>query len=207
MVVDVTNENQEYWEKILAESDLSKKEEPEIIAITAEEFNELANLEILPEEDLEHEDDPIINYRGITQDIDTLNADHSGLYETNEELRTKIDYNEPFFEGHRIIKPYASGPRANRKCPAWANSNAKIRALLLRSFPKLATNKKQRQGAGRWARIIQMYYRSQMTHGQICTELRSTLPTVASIIRAIDRAVKGKRANGRPRIGRKRAII
>ena len=206
--VDVGNTNPNYWEKILADSDLSiSKEVPQMIEISAEEFKEITNLELLPEEDYEKEDDPVINFNAITRDADTLNADHSGLSGTNEELRTKVGSDETFFEGHRIIKP-RRGNQGNktgipRTCPDWAKDNLKIQKILLGSFPKLATHKKQRTSAGRWARIIQLYYRKQMTHGQICSELGLSLPAVFSVIRSIDRTVLGKSANGTGARGRK----
>lgn len=214
--VDTTNTDKFYWEKILAESNLSSdKEAQQVFVITAEECRELENVGLLPEEDYERQDDPVITFNGITKDTDILNADHSGLGETNEELRTKIDGSDTFFEGHRIIKQ-RRGNAGNktgvpRTCPDWAKDNAKIRALLLRSFPKLLTDEKQRLKAGRWARVIQMYYRSQMTHGQICNELDLTLPTILSMIRNIDRVVKGKRADGRGnlsgKVGRPKKVM
>lgn len=191
--VDVTNTDQSYWERILAEHGLStKKEEPEIIEITPEQFLELRNTELLPEEDYQKQDDPVINYHPITRDTATLNADHSGLMLTNDELRTKVDGDETFFTGHRIIKER----RGNRICPDWASDNSKIQKLLLNAFPQLTIDKKQRAAAGRWARVIQLYYRQQLTHGQICTEMKISLPAVFSLIRAIDRAVSGKTWHG-----------
>ena len=208
MTVDVLNEDPRYWEKILAESDLSPdREVPQAIEITAEEFRELTNLELLPEEDYEREDDPVITFNGITKDTDTLNSDHSGLSETNEELRTKIDGDDPYFTGHGIIKP-RRGNQGNktgipRTCPDWANNSVKIKELLLRSFPKLKADDRQRAAAGRWARVIQLYYRKQMTHGQVCTELSIPLVTLLSVVRSIDRAIQGKRTDGTgPRTGK-----
>ncbi len=193
MTVDVLNTDQSYWEKILAESDLSSDREiPQAVEITVEEFKEIKNLELLPEEDYEREDDPVITFNGITKGTDTLS--NSGLTEANDELRTKIDGADVFFTGHRIVKPRRGRDRSEtfRTCPEWAMSDAKTRELLLSSFPKLATNKKQRASAGRWARIIQLYYRKQMTHGQICTELGLSLPTIFSVIRSINRVASGK---------------
>jgi hypothetical protein len=191
VILDITVEDRKYWEAVLAESNLSAINETPPIQISAEEFEELSNVDLLPEEDYEREDDPVIKFNGITRDTDTLNADHSGLSLTNHELRTKIDSEDTFFTGHRIIKER----RGNRPCPDWAVDSNKLRELLLRAFPKLHTNEKQRSSAGRWARVIQLYYRSQMTHGQICAELGLSLPTVASMVRSIDRAAAGKTAD------------
>jgi hypothetical protein len=190
--IDVTNENQEYWERILAESDLSIKDEVETVEISAEEFRELTNLELLPEENYEIQDDPIVNFNSITKDTNTLNADHSGLSHTNDELRTKIDSADIFFTGHRIIKQR----RGNRPVPSWATDNIQLRGLLLRAFPKLADNPKHRLAAGRWARVVQLYFRSQLTEGQVADELKMTVNGVKSIIRSILRTSRGRRANG-----------
>jgi hypothetical protein len=200
-MIDTTNQSQEYWEKILAAenlpSDLSLREkvDTEMLEITDEEFKELKNLELLPEEDYQYEDDPVVNF--ISRDTD---SGHSGLSETNEELRGKVGSNDPFFVGHGIIKPQPGGTAKKtgvpRVCPEWAQDKSKLKALLLQSFPKLATDIKQRAAAGRWARIIQLYHRSQMTHGQVASEMGLSLPAIFSIIRSIDRAVRGKRADG-----------
>lgn len=191
-MIDITNTDPLYWERILSESNLSEIKDPEPVEISVEEFKELTNTGLLPEEDYKHEDDPVVIYNGITKDADTLNADHSGLSETNAELRGKVDGDDPFFEGHRIIKPR----RGNRKCPEWAADNTKLRKVLLLAFPKLETNAKQRAKAGRWARIIQLYFRSQMTNGQVAHELKMSIAHIDTVLRAIRRAAAGLRANG-----------
>ena len=200
MKVDTKCEDQEYWEKILAKHDLStSKEEPQVVEITSEEFTEIINVELLPEEDYIREDDPVVYSNRITKDTDTLNIDHSGLYNTFEEMLTKVDSDETFFRGHRIVKSRRgdAGDKtgAPRVCPDWAHDNVKIQGFLLRSFPKLAINAKQRKAAGRWARIIQMYFKSQMTHGQIASELGVNLNTILMLIRSIKLAARGFRAD------------
>lgn len=171
-MIDTSNEDPQYWEKVLSSFD-SPIKEPETISI--EELNL-----------------PIHSFCGITKDTDTQNIDRSGLSETNQELAKMVDPRESFFKGHRIIKIR----RGNRKCPDWAANNVKTRKVLLLAFPRLATNTKQRIKAGRWARIIQLYFRSQMTEGQISKEIRMTVFAVRSAIRAIRRTAKNKRPDG-----------
>jgi hypothetical protein len=201
--VDTSNTDQKYWEQVLSEFDLSVDEEiPQPVEITAEQFKEISNVELLPEEDYESEE-PVVNYNGITRDTVT----HSGLSETNEELRTKVDGDDPFFEGHGIVKPRRgnAGDRTGipRTCPEWALDNTKIQKILLLSFPKLTTDGKQRASAGRWARVIQLYFKSQMTHGQIASEMGLSLNNVKMIVRAIKLASKGlSTATGKARVGR-----
>jgi len=112
------------------------------------------------------------------------------------ELRQTFDGQDPFMtKGHQIIKVR----RGNRKTPDWAKNENELRKLLLHSFPYMATNKKQRVRAGRWARIINLYFRLQMTHGQIASEMMMSYCAVESAIRNIKRAAKGLKASGEGR--------
>ena|ERR1017187_2933189 len=195
--IDVSNTDKQYWEKVLAESNLSDLgDEQQTIEISAEQFREIANVELLPEEDNQREDEPVITYHGVTKD----NVSHSGLDETNDELRTKMDADSTYFTGHRIIKPR----HGNRECPIWATEASQTRRLLLQAFPKLVTDEKQRAKAGRWARVIQLYFRVQLTEGQVAGELNLPTDTVKAIIRSILRVSKGVSANGTGTHGRKR---
>ncbi len=128
----------------------------------------------------------------------------SNGWDTFGELRKKIDGNDPFMSsGHQIKKTVSR----HRKIPDWVKSNAEVRKLLLRSFPKLATDTKQREKAARWTRVIHLYFKMSMTHGQIAEELGEqmddgtvkplSLSTVQSIIRSITRVSQGRRADGR----------
>lgn len=105
-------------------------------------------------------------------------------------IRKKIDAGEAF--GHQIIKPL----NRERKIPEWAQSDEQVQIILQRSFPKLKTNPKQRQRAGRWARIIQLFYRSKMTGTHVAEELGISYHRFENLLCAIKRAANGKRANG-----------
>jgi hypothetical protein len=87
--------------------------------------------------------------------------------------------------------------------PSWVNNDKKVQKILLQSFPKLRTNTHQREAAGRWGRIIQLYFRTGYTHTQVAHEMGLTPDQVRSTIRAIRRAASGLRADGSgPRSGR-----
>jgi hypothetical protein len=119
-------------------------------------------------------------------------------------LRTKFDGNDSFMTGgHQIIKSAGATLHADRmaKVPVWAMHDGKIRELLLRSFPKLATNETQRSKAARWARVIQLYYRVGWTRNKIADELGMSLGALTSLLRSIKRASEGRRANGSGQLG------
>jgi len=76
-------------------------------------------------------------------------------------------------------------------------SNVKIREVLLRAFPKLAINQRQRDRAARWARIIHLYFRLQWTHRQVADELGQDADSVHNMINGIRRVAKGGRADNK----------
>lgn len=107
-------------------------------------------------------------------------------------LRNKIDGNDPFITGCQII----AIRRFNRQDPEWTKSDKEVQKVLLLAFPKLASSPKQRTQAGRWMRVIQLYFRKHFTHGEIAEELGMTYPAVISLIRSIKRVAAGQRADG-----------
>jgi len=116
-----------------------------------------------------------------------------------EQLRHHIDSNDPFMSrGHQIIKIRRGWRRSK---PSWVESNKAIQELVLRSFPKLKTDNKQRAAAARWVRVIQLYFRLGWTAGQIAEELKTTRNVIKCIIKAVRRAILGQRAdNTGPRV-------
>lgn len=119
-----------------------------------------------------------------------------------EELRGKIDSNDPFMtRGHQIL---VARTYQKKKTPLWVNNKEETRKILLRSFPNLILDINRRARAARWARLIQLYWVVGYTHGQIVSELNDgkdglepvTLYAVRSALRSIKRASEGRRANG-----------
>ena len=113
------------------------------------------------------------------------------------QLRKVFDGNDQFVSGgHQIVKSAGATRHADRvsKIPEWSLNDEQVKALLLKSFPKLATDAKQRERAGRWLQIIQLYYRMAWTEKKIAEELNMSIDRVRYFIRAIKWASEGKRA-------------
>lgn len=130
------------------------------------------------------------------------------MRDTFAELRTVFDGSDSFMTGgHQIIRPRGAAgerarPYAHRQRPAWTKSDEKIKALLLKSFPKLQTNVRQRKAAARWMRVIYLYHRTGFSKGQIAQELGESVGAVKMIIIRINRAAKGLTGpRGRPKKG------
>jgi hypothetical protein len=99
--------------------------------------------------------------------------------------------------GHQIV----GLRRRKRSVPEWTLNNKEVRKVLLRSFPKLATDPIQRLRAARWARIIHLYFRLQYTYRQVAQELEMMPGSVRTMIISIKRVATGRRANGTGQLG------
>jgi hypothetical protein len=109
-----------------------------------------------------------------------------------QQLRRVLGGSDPFVnQGHQIV----ALRKRKRAVPEWVMSNVKIREVLLRAFPKLAINQRQRDRAARWARIIHLYFRLQWTSRQVAAEIGATPDSVISITRSITRVASGKRSD------------
>jgi hypothetical protein len=95
-------------------------------------------------------------------------------------------------EGTQIIKERTQV----FKKPKWADSDVRIRKILLSSFPNMRTNPRQRSRAARWAAVAYLRYRMQMTSTQISEELHMNKNVIKMVIRNMGRAAKGMKASG-----------
>ena len=116
---------------------------------------------------------------------------------TNAQLRRLLDSDDSFLSrGHQIIKIR----RHQHKRPEWTKHENQIRGLILLAFPRCEDNdeagKRQRVRAGRWARVIQLYYAMGYTYSQVAEEMGTTSNRVRNLIRHIVNVSRGKRANG-----------
>ena len=119
-----------------------------------------------------------------------------------QQLRKVLEGNDSFIAGgHRIVKMR----QRRRVIPEWTRSDEKIREVLLRSFPLLETDPKQRTRAARWASIIHFYFRLQYTYRQVAAELQMTFYAVRQMTIRIRLVAQGVWTNGRGKFtGRKR---
>ena len=118
-----------------------------------------------------------------------------------QQLRTVFEGNDPFVsQGHQVT----GLRRRKRPIPEWVRSNAKIREVLLRSFPMLETNLKQRGRAARWARIIHLYFRLQWTYTQVAEELEMKPENLKAMTKSIRRVARGRRADNKAQLGARR---
>jgi hypothetical protein len=108
-----------------------------------------------------------------------------------KKLRKKLDGSEAFMSGHQIRKIRTR----EKQIPSWTLRDKDVQKIILRAFPNMKTNKTARKRAGRWARIIYLYYRSHMTSSQISAELGETINQTKMTLKAIRRVWHGKRAD------------
>lgn len=116
-----------------------------------------------------------------------------GLHPDFVKLRHKFDGSEGFMHSHQINKKRTR----SRTVPAWALDDKKVQSLLLRAFPKLKTDPRQTVRAGRWARVIYLCFRLNLTESEAARDMGLTHPMVSSIIRSMTRVSKGLRADTR----------
>lgn len=122
------------------------------------------------------------------------------------QIRGKIDSDDPFFPGHGIKTGGSQGSRHARRIqstPAWTKSDTKIRALLLKVFPKLGSDERQRERAARWTRVIYLYFRAGMTYSQIAEDMCISRNAAHELIKGIQRSSRGLDARGRERLRRR----
>lgn len=110
-------------------------------------------------------------------------------------LRGRMDGNDGFMTAHQIKKIRTR----ERDIPAWTLNDKEVRKVLLRSFPKLRTDNAQAIRAGRWMRLIHLYYRVQMSNTQVSKEMGMTLNATKMALKSIRRVARGQRTdNVRP---------
>jgi len=78
----------------------------------------------------------------------------------------------------------------------WAFNNKRVREILLLAFPNLNINEAQRRKAGRWARVIYLYYRMGLPRQIIEKETRMSEGALKTLLRNINRVAQGLRADG-----------
>lgn len=79
-------------------------------------------------------------------------------------LRQRFDGSDAVVRGLKTASTTRSGhDQRVANAPEWLMNDPAVRAVLLRAFPKMNTNPTQRNRAGRWALLINLYFRQGVT--------------------------------------------
>ncbi|SRR6266436_1289362 len=108
-------------------------------------------------------------------------------------LRNKVDGSEQFMSGHQLMKIRS----LEREIPEWALNSNKIQEIIERSFPNWRSKKAHMISAGRWVRIIYLYYRMQMPLQFVSKEMGMTKNALKMVLKGIRRIVNGRRFDNR----------
>jgi hypothetical protein len=111
------------------------------------------------------------------------------------------DNRETFFTGYR----HTTARIFEKVVPDELRSNEGVKALLARVFPKMLTDSKQRQQAGKWARLIQLHYKFNYSEKMTADEMGLPHSTIRSLKNHIWNAIKFKRLDGSGKYKRKNA--
>jgi len=120
---------------------------------------------------------------------------------TSPELHKLFDADDPFMTKGYAITKKRHGQR--RETPIWVKDQKQVQALLLRSFPKLKVDRRQRDRAARWARVIHLYFNLLLPFGEVQAEMNVSRYTLLSLLRAIRRVSNNRRADGSKNLGGK----
>ena len=112
-------------------------------------------------------------------------------------LRGKVDGDDSFMSAHQIKKIRTR----ERVIPPWTLNDKEVQKILLRSFPSLHKNHSAALRAGRWTRIIHLYYRVQMSNSQVAKEMGMTLNAVKMVLKGIRRVARGRNAKNTAMLG------
>ncbi len=110
-------------------------------------------------------------------------------------LRSKLDGNDGFMDGHQIQKVR----QMEREVPEWAMSNEKVQRILLTAFPKMLVNKRQEKRASKWSAVIYLYYRMKLPKQVVARELGIDQVLLTRWIQKITFTSQGRNVNGKPR--------
>jgi hypothetical protein len=122
------------------------------------------------------------------------------MSKVHKQLRHYFDGSESIMTGFQIgaARTYA------RKAPAWVMDNKQAQIVLLRAFPNLRNDQRQRHRAARWAQVITWYFHLGYTAKQIGEEMGVPRSTVVGIIRRIRLVARAWQSNGSGPRGGKR---
>lgn len=117
------------------------------------------------------------------------------MYDTLGQLRRFFDGSSQFLGGHQIV----TVRRIRHKAPLWILNDTKIKEILLRSFPKMFTDPKQRFRAGRWFNVAYWYFRIGASRSEIAEAMGIKVKNVSDILQRVSRAAQGYSTDGKKR--------
>lgn len=112
-------------------------------------------------------------------------------------MRSSFDGAETILSGGQGVLNQGRRGRKRTGVPDWVEDETRVRAILLKAFPKLVTDAGQRARAGRWARVIDGYYREGAPAQDIADDLEVSKQVIEKIIHKIK--VYGRNQPRRPR--------
>jgi hypothetical protein len=111
-----------------------------------------------------------------------------------EDLRRSFDSDDQFMrQGHQILKIRTH----EHDIPEWTMSDSSVQELIERAFPKWRTAPRQRAAAGRWVRVVMLFYRVGLPISMVADEMKSDSEAVKQILKRIRRVKQGRRADNK----------
>lgn len=124
---------------------------------------------------------------------------------TSKQLRDSLIFSgeDQFMRsGHQIINSNRSKAGPCRKDAAWALDDELVQKILRTTFPKVHTDASQRERAGKWARVIHLYFRSGSSFGDVAAEMGVKPKFVRNVLQKINYVRKGLSTQGKQRSGK-----
>lgn len=87
----------------------------------------------------------------------------------------------------------------SRGIPEWARTNEGIQKVLLTAFPKLHINPSHRQRAGRWAQVIELFFKRGWSETDVAEALQETVGNIRRLVVSISWVSEGKTVDGKER--------
>lgn len=113
-------------------------------------------------------------------------------------MRSSFDGAETILSGGQGVLNQGRRGRKRTGVPDWVEDETRVRAILLKAFPKLVTDAGQRARAGRWARVIDGYYREGAPAQDIADDLGISKQSVELILTRLRFHASGNTRRSRP---------
>lgn len=110
----------------------------------------------------------------------------------NTTLRKLLGGDDQFMSGYQIQKIRDK----DRDIPDWVFNDRKIQTMIMTAFPKFQSNSKQKARAGKWVRIIHLYYRMNLPRQIVAKEMNLEMPKLNRDLQRINWLANGYEWNG-----------